>query len=532
MLIEDFEQLKMVSTYPPSVLLYDIFRLTEPWMEQWFDFQGIDQTAPDYACAVKQVVCQHTWGYHVPVLTITTAFAAAENEAIGNVEIPADMRSMIDDYRGHAGASNAHRGSRAHRVINCVIFAMMSIRSVLFVFVRTRLALQPLNTFLAADHLEDERDIRLFYRLQKYGPIALVGRMGKPDSAKLQSLDRPILCTPKFGRYGLRDCLAAIREVIGSGLRLLRYACDMEPHLYLRIAALPLKRVSLRALLERLRPTYYWGRDPYNVDHILRHQELRRIGAQSFATSDGYPAYCIIFPHFRYVSYDRFYLYGDTVVPHYRHTWPKDMVVIPSASISLSEEHLASRDQPRPGDIAIFTAIHVHQRAVVDIARGLAQAFPDRTIYIQLKRNLIEIDAGQMFVAKCREGLSNVEFTRLDVYELMKRVRYAFSDPSSVIYEAIQAGVRCFAMDTNPDQLSALYRECPDICVSDPESAIARIKDMEAQKWHYPFRDLECMIDLSGQSLNDTVCADIANMINAPAGVRITSEYSTAVNRI
>ncbi len=507
-----YPELKMVMLYPPSVLLYDIFRIVEPWLERYYEFERLDRQIPDYAMAARKAVCQLSWDRQVEALLLSKLFADKELNSAKNVGVPEDLLAMSREYASPGSASDKMRQSLPRMMVNALIAVMVVVRGVLFILSRTRLKVERLNdVFMATDHMEDSRDISMLKALRRWGDIVLVGRMGPVDRSKLDGLDPVAVCERRDGRFSLADTLSYLDEFIRHTWDLARAGRYFPPSLFFWIVNLAQKRVQIRGLVLRFRPRYFWGRDPYNVDHILRHQELKKIGAKSFGMSDGIPVYCDLFPHLRYVSFDRFYVYGPSHYErHYRDHWPADMGVIGAASHSLTDAQLQNRLRPKPNDIVFFIGVFSDHDDVVDIVRGLSAAFPERTVYLQVKRVMNESEIGDRLVEKCSAGRPNVRYTTEPVYDLMFKGKYAFSDPSSVLFEAAQLGMQAFALDTASFQPTAMFREIPDICVKDSATAAKRIREAEAGTWYYPTQQLAGLIDLSGKSMGEVVDGDIA----------------------
>jgi hypothetical protein len=511
---ERYPDLAMVMLYPPTILIYDIFRIIEPWLERYYQFARMDDRTPEYAAPYKQIVCQHSWSYQVDVMLVARANADARLAHVRWVGVPGDLLDMASAYKGVSTGGTAERVWAA--CLNTIVAVAAVVRAVGHVTARTRMrAQEPRNVFLAADHMEDDRDIRLFRKLSQRGGIALVGRMRQPEEIRLGELQTAFCGRPDDGRFTPLTAFRAIERAVIDIVRIAYTAGAMPSRLFMKVVGLPLKRVQIRSLLEFLRPRYYWGRDPYNAEHIIRHQELHRTGAISLGMSDGIPVYCIVFPHLRYISFDRFYVYGTSVYErYYRAKWPRGMRLAAAASHSLTEAQLSARTARKPADIAVFTGIFAGNPLVVSIIRKLAQHFPERTVYLQVKGVILASDLGRDFVARCSEGLQNVVHSTESVYALMLKARYCFTDPSSVLYEAAQLGACSFIFDVLPAQLSGYHRECRHLCVSTPQEAVSRIVDIESGRTEYPLDKLGKIIDLSGRTLVDAVCADIADELS------------------
>lgn len=507
-------ELRQVWDYPPTVLLYDIFGITESWQDAYYRFYENRSWRGGYALAYKHITCAHTWAYQISVLLLSRLHEQYNGNYGARLRVigaPADMLAMAGRYSGQPIDREHRPGWKPTAVINAVIALLATLRGLAFIAGKTKIRVpNPASIFLAADHMEDFRDVRLFKEAQRAGELLLVGRMGFPERSRLGELKNARLCTPLDGAFSIPRALAAAWMVVRDGAFLLLSFAGLEPAHYYRIATLPFRRAALKGLFNRYRPAYFWGRDPYNVDHILRHQELNEIGGTSLGIANELPAYSIIFPHIRYISFDSYYVYGTELYEkYYAANWPRDMRLVPAASHSLTREQLDVRHREKPADIAIFTAIFITEPALVDFVRTLAEAFPDRTVYLQVKWTHLGTADAKAFIAACTRHLPNVRHTEEMVYDLIAKARYSFSDPSSVIAEAVQMGACSFALDISPAQKTTIYRDHDRICVAGARQAIEKIRRLESGDWVYPFKSLGNLIDQSGRTSVEAACADL-----------------------
>jgi len=525
--VELCPDLQRVWDYPPCVLLYDIFGETEDWQNAYYRFDEFDQTLGSYSLAYKQITCGHTWNYQVSVLILV---GIAEKFAVNNLKvsgISSDMLAMASEYSGKPLDQEIKPGWEPKVATNFLITVLVFLKTLGFIITRTKFGgIKSVPVFLAADHMEDHRDIQLFQEAAKAGDILLVGRMRYPEQSPLGDLKNAHLCTPLDGAFPVKETLAILLMVFSDGVNLLRNFWKLESAHFYRLATLPFRRVALKGLFNRYTPNFFWGRDTYNADHILRHQELKRIGGISLGVSNEFPAYSILWAHIRYISFDRYYVYGSEFYEkYYAENWSNDMKLVPAASHSLTRCQLDAVKEIKPADIGIFTAVFIPEPNLVEIVRTIAKSFPERKIYLQIKHSYLKLPIAKQFVSACTNGLANVHHNDTDsVYDLLSKVRYSFSDPSSVIAEAVQMGVNSFALDISLIQKATIYRDYPDICISTPEEAVKKIRQLEGGEWKYPVDSLKNLIDLSGRTLVEAVCADL--------GLRGFSSAETKENQI
>ena len=309
---------------------------------------------------------------------------------------------------------------------------------------------------------------------------------------------------------GVRDILPAIWLVIsGAGAIYLAFR-NRNASLFWRLIKLPFTKLRYRGLFNFARPKYFWGRDPYNEDHVLRRQELNRVGGKSFGVNTGYLTWSIYIPAWRYISYDRFYVFGKgKYEKYYGGTWAQDMEIVPAGTFTAQRYHYANRFKARNTNIAVFISVFAGEPEVVQLVRKLGMAFPDREITLQTKSNFQIIRGLKEFYEACSQGLPNVRVSTESVYDIFVQSQYGISDPSSVVVEAIQFGMYMFALDVPHLQVSNVNREYPDLTFTDPNTVIERIRRIEAGTETYPFTSYKDLVDLSGTIFFDRVRLDM-----------------------
>jgi len=298
--------------------------------------------------------------------------------------------------------------------------------------------------------------------------------------------------------------------VVRDSARMFWHIGRLQPALYYRAGTLPFRRAVLRGFFNRFHPKFYWGRDDYNDEHILRRQELHRVGGKSFGLNHGYSHYSNFYPAWRYISFDRFYAFGMAQYNRYtKETWASDMTVVPSGSFGATREDYTRRNDPRPNDIGVFVSAFVFEKPMITFIRNLADEFSDRTVWLQVKRSFVDKPFGRSFIQECQKDLANVQHTRDSLFDIFAKARYAFSDPSTVVVEALQFGCISFMTDVSPIHKDSLHRKFPGLCVTSAKEAANHIRDIEAEKWHYPRESFGELVDLSGRVFFDIIRKDM-----------------------
>ena len=263
--------------YPPRTFLHDVFGETEDWHNAEYGLNDVDRTIPDYAMAYKHVSCNHVNPKHVNILLLGAALDKSAGEKVRVTGLPDDAVGLMRAYWGDRFDSILRPMPVPRWPINFVTTILYMIYALSWIITRARLtAPVPEKFFFAADYYEDQRDFRLYHEVAEGGPLLLVLRHPQRQTVEPYDELKPYKsCSCRDGRFGLCGALKAAVMAFRDSIRLFRQFGGSQPALYYRVGVLPFRRIVLRAFFNRYHPKFYWGRDDYNEDHILRHQELR-----------------------------------------------------------------------------------------------------------------------------------------------------------------------------------------------------------------------------------------------------------------
>ena len=501
-----------VIEHPATIYLYNIFEETEDWLNQYYGFQDADRADRGYAMAYKQITCNYTRLKYLPVLLLESIIDRLPPEKVKIVGLLPDTLQLFGVYFGRDIASAVRLTRAPKALVNSCQAILMTVYALTWVVWHTRrLSGNPESVFFTADYIADQRDFRLYHEVAEGGNVLLVVRnfQNLENLGEHEELNRYTFCRPKDGYFTVAGALAAARFVIRDGVHLFQNFRTCEPPHFFKIATLPYRRAVLRAFFTRFHPKYFWGRDDYNVEHILRRQELNRIGGKSYGINHGWPAMAIIQPMWRYISYDRYYVFGRAIYDtHWKDTWAVDDL-IPVGTFGATREDYAGINKPKPKNILIFTSVFAGNDKIIKIVRALGEAFPDRKIIFSIKQKVKEIASTRRVLEASMEGLPNVVDVSENLFALFRQAQYAFSDASTTVIEALQFGVTSFFIDVSDKHRACYYRRYPDLCVSSPEEAVERIRAIESGEWAYPRESFGDLVDLSGRVFFDVVRKDV-----------------------
>lgn len=491
------------------VYLYNIFAETEAWQRVRFAFNSAGHSLPDYATAYKHVTCNYLSFRQITMLLLRACAEQGQTLSIRIHGLLDDVRAGAEAYAGLEMRDMAPPMALPWPLLNFVVALGTMLYGVAWVTSRTRVRVQTENVFFAADWVGDVRDARIYREVAEGGPVLIVKRSRAIRSPEEAGVTTWRSAWMHDGRFAPMQALAAIAMILRDGWRLFTAFKTLEtPHFY-SVAVLPYRRAVLRGFFNRFKCRNFWGRDDYNVEHVLRRQEIHRIGGRSLGINHGSPTMAIRQPMWAYVDFDCYYVFGRAIYEDYCHTtWAKDMDVVPVGTFGASREDYAAMaaltaQAPRR-DIAVMASVFTGNEKIVAITRALATSFPQRRIWLQIKPLFATGPRAERFIADCTRDLPNVVFTADPMFKLFSRVDYIFSDPSTVVIEAIQFGLYAWAMDVEPTHRALIYRDYPGLCLSAGAEAVARVKEIENGQ-PYPRRQYGRLVDLSGRTIFDVI---------------------------
>lgn len=495
---------------------HDVFRRIESWMNDYFGFEEMDRRLGQYGYVFRHITCN----FIQKRLTLPVVIEAINNLPGQTVSRFAGFEAVVNElaaaYCDRGLAPFQTRPAFLNRLVNSVIGTLYLISALGGILGRTRAFQGPaMPVKLAADFIADPRDRRIYDAAKEFGSVYLVPRDGSRLKTAMEDYPEFPIAGLRSGRFGMAEAAMAGREAIRDSWTIFKYCGAHSPEHYAAIAKSVYKRMRYRAFFRRYSVSAYWCRDDYNPDHIIRSQELRRIGGRSLGLNHGYAILAEVVPHYRYIDYDVYYTFGlHLYEKHYKDTWPASMRVHASGCFAMSQPQLAQRDSERPDDIAIFLKFGYWpgytDPQLVQLVHDVAAAFPERRVMVKFKGAMRHLEAKANAGAEWQSQHQNVIIVAADQdpYELLSQVSYLVSDPSSIVAEAINFGIKSFVLDFKSWK-SLVFRDFPDLCVNDGPEFIHRITGMESGDWRYPVERFEGLIAPQTMTLADRVIKEV-----------------------
>ena len=467
----------------------DIFAHVEPALNRHLNFAATDGYLGDDGYAYRQATINH----------VRHVFEEQRPERGDRfLGFGKAFETIFEAHFARKPHNMVRRSTRAIAMTNAVLAVLLL--GVTIAQVLRRIRLRPAScedVLLGSDFINDERDEQVWHEIAPTTDDIVIVLRNRAQTVQWRNRWSKYRATV-FGSHtvnvfhGLRLAHSACRE----SLRLWRLMRRLDPAVFAIALLIPQRRMMVRALLARFRFRYFWGRDDYNVEHILRNQELRRCGAVSMGITHGLPVGMAIAPMVRYIDCDFYFVLGRHIPQrYYLDTWARSMKIVPVGSIAMTHERHARLSAPRPEDILFLVKPGSHAREQAETVQKISEAFPDRTVYLKIKSSIEDRQPARTFLDMCA-GLPNARPTDESVYDLFFKVRYAVSDPSTACAEAIQFGLIAFLHDID-GRKSLFFRDFPGLCVANADDIINRIRNIENGVLSYDASFYQDLIEMS-----------------------------------
>ncbi len=512
-LLDQRPDLAPYADYGDLLRLADPFIEAEPWINGYFGFEDSDKRFGRYAIPYRHAICNAVFQRFSAAFLIN-GIGEANPEPGTRVSGLDEIDLAYFQNRFGAGAPlSLVKTLRLHRVLNLFHFAAVVAYSTLWIASKIRLFPPPPEPiFLGSDFVGGTHDRILWDEIADADhPVLVVTRNRAMAGEYADKLAGQRHVNVTDGWFSPFSAAKAFWEMLTDGIRLFRLGSALPGDFYHRLAVLPHRRAVYKALFNRFRFQYFWGRDDYNTDHIIRSQELRKTGGVSMGIMHGLPSICKVMHQFRHIDFDIYYVHGRYQAErYYQAKWPAHMKVRAIGSFGASRGELERLKEPRPKNIACFLSPSFHQVKVMEALETLARAFPDRKVFINIKApKYITGDFADALENLIGRGPDNLIIDDRRSYELLFQCRYVVNESSTLTAEAIQFGLYGFAFDLDSRVKSHYYRRFPEICLNSGEEAAERIRDIEAGRWDYPRHLLGSLIEMSGRVPWDVIREDL-----------------------
>lgn len=374
---------------------------------------------------------------------------------------------------------------------------------------KTRFGRVPLESYhLAGDRISGD-DVNIFRQIiDDPAELLIVDRNTDIASSLAYSNGSYKSCLKEDARISVFTFLRLSKAFLFDLGKLWKTLGKQDPSLFGSLSVLTAKRAMYGAFFQYFKVRYFFGRDDYSKDHIIRNQELRKIGGVSLGINHGLPINTIA-ASWREVDFDIYYAFGSFLHKHFLHkTWPPACTVKPVGSKNMRSEYRKRLNDQRPPDIAFFPIVHAAFEQNMRDVFAVARHFSDRRIFIKMKANR-RSEHMQTYQRLMGEAPINVvAYTDPNPYELLLSVSYSIAF-TTLVAESLQFGAMTFTFDTDATIKHLYYRNFPNLIVLGKDDIIARISAIETGQEYYDFSQYNELIKMDGGDIFETIRSDI-----------------------
>jgi hypothetical protein len=459
--------------------LTNVFSESEGWMESQFKFNSIKG---EYALACKHIICNRTYSLYQRNYDIYYLGDTIVTPTLNSID-----NSFFQFRFGKLMKSNFFEVVSKY-ILNISFLILSLIQCFVWIFSRIKFANYSQKITFATDYVGGTRDMKFWNYLNPDKTKTLVVIRDKYTMKAFGHLlgDYKVIYD-NDGSFRLGSGINAWIKSFKDSILLFVSYVQLPPDYYRQICFLPFKKIKYRALFNKYQCRFFWGRDDYNYQHILRSQEIRRSGGVSMACNHGIQSICTAAFQLRYLDFDYYYMHGlDQYTNVYSKYWPEYLVAKGIGSIFSNPEQQALIKETTGSDVAIIIAPSFHQDLIFDAIFQLITTFPDLTFLIVTKpKHRFDGDFGKKYQSLILSGLSNVQESIDDVYDLLPRCKYVFSESSTLLAEAVYFDRIALCFDPDPSFKFLYYRKFPEMIFKDVDGLIARIKETRYLPVHY-----------------------------------------------
>ena len=493
----------------------DVFEKYENWQDQFFQFDNAEIKSKTYGYAYKALTCTYVFDKVIQIFIIERLKNSRLGKEFVFNGLSLDTIRFYEFYFGNVMPDLKSNIWYFRRLINLGLSVFVFFITLARIIWRIRAGWKPVPVDLAFDYSKDIREFYLFTEIAECGHVLLIDRYPWLENSPVLPIFNSTRCTVTDGYFTILNAFPAAFMAIKDIFLIFCKFNNLAPGHFYHLVVLPDKKLRFRSLFQRFPPRHCIGRDEYNPDHILRTQELNRIGIKSLGLTNTFvTTWASSAPNVRYVAFDKYYVFSAPLLTGQSKNWRKDMEVESIGSYAVSRGDLAELAGPNSDTILFSIRIAFSSEEMVRMVRLTAETFPNRSIIVQLKvAHIVDPDQKKDLTKQCTDGLLNVEVVTGDIYKLMRNCQYHISDVSGIIAEGIQMRNTVFFADVL-DMQSSIYRLFPGLSVKTAEELVDRLIAIEKKTMTYPTKEY---LEILGLQHNKTAFDILRSDLGLPS---------------
>lgn len=480
----------------------DVHHRAEPSLRALYALQADESLTEEFTYAFRKGLTDAVGKLTPMYLTaewISENWAAGSWRLVGMPPLMEDLASILKPPFAPILEKRWYQGA-----INSINFLVVAIGVCLWLTARVRPNVVTENLDLMFDEADD-MDRILIHRAASVGKSFVV-----LDRSLAHRLDQKDKLTPfrhclrEDARIPLSRLLPLCKTAVSELAALWKRHRRKDQGVFSQWSAQIVRKAIFSALFCRYRPKRFWARDDYSTEHVIRSQEVRKIGGFNYGMSHGLPVNTYVHM-WREIDYDTYFTFGSDLTRYYKDSWSPGMKIIPTGPFRQPVDMRERIAAAKRGKDIVFFAMAAHEMPkIAEIISQVAAHFTDRRLLLKMKPGRSQHDRDKL-ATSFHNAPANLVSTTTDSYQLMLECSYAITSGSSTTVESLSFGLPTFVIDVDPSLRAMYYRNFPGLTVNDAETIISRIEAIEAGTQSFDFNAFSELVVLDGPHPSETI---------------------------
>jgi len=489
--------------------LTDVFAVSEDWMNSYFNFHKYGY----YQNAVTHIISNRSYNLYEECIDL---FWLSKKVLIPSSD---HLHRLFFDYRYKLKINKNYWEYLTKYLLNFSLFMLSNFHFLYWFFTHIKFFYKKEKFRLAVDYVGGYRDSIFwdYINPKKEETLVVVRDLYTKNNFK-ECISNYKVVSDDSGVFGFFLAIKFLYIFIQDSILIFLKSINLPPDYYRQICFLPYKKIKYKAFFNKYKCSFFWGRDDYNHQHIIRSSELRKEGGISMGCNHGIESINSLAFQLRQIDFDYYYMHGlFQYIKTYKKYWPQKMIVKGIGSLFSNPKQHKRIHQGNGKNVAIIVAPSFHQDSIFKCIIKLAENFPDLIFWISTKAKH-RTQSGdfsnkyQNLLKRKRNIKENVD----DVYNLIADCKYVFSESSTLLAEAVFFDKVALCFDPEPEKFKYLYyRNFPELVFKDTKSIIKKIRNTISKNNNfYSNSDLSLLINKTKFHPWQIIKSDMDSIIN------------------
>jgi hypothetical protein len=459
--------------------LTDVFAVSEDWMNEMFNMQKKGY----YGNSIRHIISSRTYNLYERCIDLFHLSKIVSKPRLNR------LYKSFFLFRYNIGTKKNHYESITTYFLNFFLLLISYAHFLYWLVSHIKIFYIRENYRFAADYLGGSRDIKFWnYLNPKKEKTLIVVRDEYTKNQFGYLINDYKVVYDDDGVFGFYLAIKYFFIFIKDSLTLYIENINIPPDYFRQICFLPYKKIKYKAFFNKFNCKFFWGRDDYNYQHIIRSQELRKNGGVSIGCNHGIESINSLSHILRQLDFDYYYTHGIfQYLNTYKKYWPKNMVVKGIGSFFSNPYQHQKIKESVGKNVAIIIAPSFHQDLIFKTVLKLSSSFPNLIFWISTKdKHRHQSGDFSLEYQNLLKANKNIKENTKDVYDLIRDCKYIFSESSTLLAEAVYFEKVALCYDPEPKKFKYLYyRNFPELVFNDVDEVILRITETQNKSESY-----------------------------------------------